>query len=76
MSDPFSTGSPFGAGASSEPPQLGILAQYRACKRGNQGFHRVTEHEIASNEAAGRFNCSLTIKRSKQGIAQFATTMR
>ena len=28
MSDPISTGSPFGAGASSEPPQLGILAQY------------------------------------------------
>jgi preprotein translocase subunit SecB len=28
MSDPFSTGSPFGAGAPPEPPQLGILAQY------------------------------------------------
>jgi hypothetical protein len=28
MSDPFSAGSPFGAGAAPELPQLAILAQY------------------------------------------------
>ena len=30
--------------------ELGVLAQYRARKRGDKRLHRVTEHEVTGNE--------------------------
>jgi hypothetical protein len=56
--------------------ELGVLAQHRAGKRGDQRFHSVTENEITGNEAPSRLNGSLAIERSEKGIAQFGAVAR
>ena len=49
--------------------ELGVLAQHRARKRGDQQLHRVTDHEITGNEAPSRLNGSLAIERSEDPAA-------
>src|SRR5262249_28392207 len=49
--------------------ELGVLAQHRACKRGDKRLRRMPENGMACNEAAGHLNCSLPIERCEKCVA-------
>jgi hypothetical protein len=50
----------------------GVLAQYRARKRGDQRLYRMGKDKVMGNKAPSRFNGSLTVEHCEKGLAQFA----